>query len=613
MPNLSVTPVEPPGNSDIGATTPDTFPAVAVATNPGFETMTPRQKLKVAFLLSADSESSRLSIETVCSLPNVQPVAALLDTEHVGWGRRFKNLRRNIRKEGWMYVPHRVVAALRNRTDNLVGKAAVSENAVRELLAKAFPNRCFSLEELACKYGFEVKEVGSLNSSEAVTALQTSNVDLGIVLGTRILKESIFSVPKLGCINLHKGKVPEYRGMPPGFWELYDGAAAAGVTIHFVDKELDAGDVVATSEVCIEPTDTPDSLLRKLHEAGAQTLAQALSAIQAGTNSREKQPPSAAKARSMPTVTETKKLRERLPSWAPTSDASVLAKNLYTLVVYYSGLYALVRLWHRRLHSRGCILLYHRVNDYSKDVLTVDTRTFAAQLAAIANHYQAISTTELVNRLRSGESIPPTSVAIHFDDCYRDIYLNGAPILKAVSFPGTAFVSSGFVNTDRNFAHDREKYPFRYPNLRTEDIRAWSSAGLEIGAHTVNHIDLGASCVEEAIFEILGSRSQLEAFLNGHSPSAANSQKITLFSFPFGTIRNIRPEVVEVVRKAGFSALFSAYGGFVGSNTDLYDVPREGCSGSHRPLDVLLDIEGLTPAQIRAKLRSILGREKSAD
>ena len=576
--------------------------------------MPSKERLRVAFLLGSDSPSSRLCVEQICGIAEVQPVVALLDTLRVGLGRRLKNLRNNTRKEGWRYAPRRILEALRSATDRLVEQAPISKQEVSALLAKAFPERCFSLGELARKYNFAVAEVGSLNSPEAVRALQEAEVDLGIVLGTRILKEPIFSVPRLGCINLHKGKVPEYRGMPPGFWELYDGAKSAGVTVHFVDKGLDTGDVLAISELPISPRDTPETLLERLHQEGARTLVGVVKAIQAGTAVRQKQSHTTAKAKSKPTLADVEKLQRVLPFWTRQSDLQILAKNLYSLLVYYSGLYALVRRWHRRSPARACILLHHRVNDYAKDPLTVDLRTFAAQLLAMAKHYSGISTTELVGRIRTHKKIQPTSIAIHFDDCYRDIFQNGAPILNAVGWPATAFISSGFVDTDRSFAHDVEKYAFRFPNLRSEDIRRWVDSGLEIGVHTVNHVDLGTCRVEDLPFEILDSRAQLAAVLNRTAPPAKSVEpsEIGFFSFPFGRIDNIRAEAVEVIRKAGYSALFSAHGGFVGARTDLYDVPRMGCSGSHRPLYLLLEIEELSLSQIAQRLRTLLSLGKNA-
>ncbi|TLY16782.1 MAG: hypothetical protein E6K69_03380 [Nitrospirae bacterium] len=64
------------------------------------------------------------------------------------------------------------------------------------------------------------------------------NTDLGIVIGTRILKRSTFAIPRMGCMNVHKGRVPEYCGIPPGFWDLYENEKQAGVTIHFLDDRI---------------------------------------------------------------------------------------------------------------------------------------------------------------------------------------------------------------------------------------------------------------------------------------------------------------------------------------------------------------------------------------
>lgn len=567
--------------------------------------MTDQRKLRVVFLIGPDRNRALSAIEAVCALPNIEAAAALVDTENVSLKRRFRNLRNNIRKEGWRYLPSRVLAGLRRVTDQMVQSAVVSDEDVHQALRTAFPERCFSLSELGLKYGFEVIEVGSLNSSEAVRALKTVQSDLGIVLGTRILKENIFSLPRMGCINLHKGKVPEYRGMPPGFWELYDGASTAGVTIHFVDKGLDTGDIVSTSEVFIKATDTPDTLMQKLDEQGSRTLATAVTGIQAGTAKRLPQGSSDMKPRSKPTQSQIQELQKRLPHWHSRSNGAVLLRNIYSLVAYYSGMYFLTRLWHRKLRSRACVLLYHRVNDFSRDALTVDTRSFAAQLLAM-RRYPTIDTAELVDRIRGRKNITPTSIIIHFDDCYQDILLNGAPILKTAGYAAVAFVSSGFVDTERVFTHDAQYYPFRYPNLRIEDIRAWVKDGFEIGAHTINHADLGKCNVEEAQSEIVDSRSQLERALDGNGRSGESNHKVAFFSFPYGRTENIRPEIVSIVRQAGYSALFSAHGGFVGSDTDLYDIPRVGCSGASRPLQLLLEIEGLAPAQMMAKLRKML-------
>jgi len=262
------------------------------------------------------------------------------------------------------------------------------------------------------------------------------------------------------------------------------------------------------------------------------------------------------------------------------------------------GPFSLARALHRRRQSRGAIILYHRVNDYSKDPLTVDSATFAAHLLALSRHYPPISTSELVDSLERKKSVQPTSIAVHFDDCYREVYTVGAPILASAGFPATAFISSGFIDTDKVFPHDSAKYPFTFPNLRAADIRAWVEKGFETGAHTVNHVDLGSYPPEQAGREITECGTALEAL---------TGKPVRYFSFPFGRIDNIRSEAVASIREAGYVALFSAHGGFVESTTDPYDIPRIGASGELSPLYLLMEIEGLAPNQLLSRLRKMVG------
>jgi peptidoglycan/xylan/chitin deacetylase (PgdA/CDA1 family) len=549
----------------------------------------PNAGLRIVFLVGSDDAATRLSIESVCRLQGIDPVAVLVDTARPGLKRRLKNLARNIRADGWKYAIVRLLEAARQFTDTAVRNAAISRSEVSQVLKEAFPERCFSLEDLGKKYGLAVHAADNLNGAHAVEALKQCNADLGVVLGTRILKSGTFRVPRRGCINLHKGKVPEYRGMPPGFWELYDGASEAGVTVHFVDEGLDTGDVVACSTIPVRHTDTPDTLRERLHQEGARVLASAVSMIRDGTAVPQPQSREAVKARTRPRRGHVDTLRRNLPHWKQQGELSSIARNVYILFAYYCGLYFVVRQWNRILGSRAAILLYHRVNDYSRDVLTVDTNTFAAQLLAISKRYRFTSTAALVDCVRAKKLAGKMRVAIHFDDCYQDILTNGAPILNRLQVPACAFISSGYIDTERDFPHDTAKYPFKYPLLRSADIRSWTALGLEVGAHTVNHVDLGKCAGSEAASEIVECK---------HALQELTRQPVGLFSFPFGALHNITASARTIVSKAGYDALFSAYGGFVEPESDPYDIPRMGVSGESAPVYCLLQLEGLAPGQI---------------
>jgi peptidoglycan/xylan/chitin deacetylase (PgdA/CDA1 family)/folate-dependent phosphoribosylglycinamide formyltransferase PurN len=557
------------------------------------------KELKVVFLVGSDSPSTRAAIESVCRLPHVRPGAVFLDTLSASPTTRFRNLRRNIRKEGYSYVFRRGVNALVLATGALMDRSSRRAEA-RSILVRAFPDMTFTLKDLCHKFDMPLIAAGDLNSREAAEDIRRTNPDLGIVLGTRILKRPAFSAPRLGSINLHKGAVPDYRGTPPGFWEIYNKETSAGVTVHYVDEGLDTGDIVATGQVEISPLDTPETLLVKLHRAGTETLATAVRAIQSGDAKPVKQESGIRKAYSRPTYKEVAELRRRLPHWNRPSPLPTLVKNLYVLAVYHSGLFSLVKWWHGRAKTRAAIILYHRVNDVSRDALTAGTEEFAAQISLINRLYKPIATRDLVDRLCAGESIPGTSVAIHFDDCYRDVFTCASPVLRALNVPATAFVNSAFVGTNRSFSHDVTKSPFRFDNFTVEDLRALLETGFEIGAHTANHVDLGTCPIEEARREIDECVDDLNRM---------TGREITLFSYPFGKERNIRKEVVPFIAER-CECMFSAFGGFVGPGTDLFDIPRFGVSGMHHPLYVALEIEGLAPNVIKKRIRSWFTRSK---
>lgn len=557
------------------------------------------QILRVAFLIGADDESSRESIEAICKLSLVAPVAVLMDTEHSPLSRRLKNLRRNIRVDGWKYLLRKVSSFLRNFTERLAFRAAISPVEAQGILRLAFPELCFNITELGKRYDFPVYSAGNLNGSLARELLSASKADLGIVLGTRVLRQQTFSIPRFGCINLHKGKVPEYRGVFPGFWELVDGTAAAGVTVHFVDSGIDTGDILVTREVPIARMETPATLIEKLNAEGTLALCEAVSQIQNGSEIRRSQVETTVKPRPRPSYKEVQSLRARLPYWKSTSDNDGyrVFKNLYALVLYYSGGYALVRAIHRLSFCRGAILLYHRINNYARDPLTTDTLTFASHLLALSKRYPTMKTLELVRRIRAGLAVPPTTVIIHFDDCYQDIYSNGAPLLATAGFPATAFINSGFVDTTRVYPHDAKKYAYRFPNLTSEELREWVQLGFEVGNHTMNHVDLGVHAIEEIKYEIRECEKTLQSI---------TGQPISLFSFPFGQVSNIQQEAINCIRESGYVALFSAHGGFVTSKTDAYDVPRLGAHGDLNPLVLLLEVEGVAPHQIASWCRAIV-------
>lgn len=157
------------------------------------------------------------------------------------------------------------------------------------------------------------------HAPEAVAALRKLEPDLGVVAGTYILEESVFGVPRLGSINLHSGKVPEYRGAAPAFWELYNGEREVGITIHRVVSKLDAGAILAQETFPLDPAPAEDPMSyveryrrEVLRPQGIRMLSDVVTAIADGTVTEQPQDPTRARMYRTPAYKDIRELRRRV-------------------------------------------------------------------------------------------------------------------------------------------------------------------------------------------------------------------------------------------------------------------------------------------------------------
>ncbi len=136
------------------------------------------------------------------------------------------------------------------RRDGAIGVAAAVWRKARRTLPSAADARPVDPRIT----GWPQHDVASLNSEACRTLLRSLHLDLAVLDGTNILKPETFSIPRLGSINLHCGRLPSYRGAPPAFWELMAGEREVGVTVHQVSAALDAGAIYARGERPARPS-----------------------------------------------------------------------------------------------------------------------------------------------------------------------------------------------------------------------------------------------------------------------------------------------------------------------------------------------------------------------
>lgn len=147
--------------------------------------------------------------------------------------------------------------------------------------------------------------------------INQTNAELGILYGTNIIKESVFSIPKLGSINLHQGLAPFYRGGPTVFWELFNGEKEIGITVHFVAAKVDTGDIILQKTVPLEYDFSQygldyESFLRdyraSLVEPSMRMVAEAVRLIAEGRATRTKQDTSLGRRYRLPLKSEKDRL-----------------------------------------------------------------------------------------------------------------------------------------------------------------------------------------------------------------------------------------------------------------------------------------------------------------
>ena len=150
------------------------------------------------------------------------------------------------------------------------------------------------VKEYALTVGIPVYQPVKLRDGEALRLVEELAPELIVVAAYgRILPEDILNTPPYGSINVHSSILPKYRGAAPINWAILNGDSVTGVTIMYMAKELDAGDVILCRETAIDPDEDAQTLTARLAALGADALAEAVERLHDGTAVRTPQDHSA--------------------------------------------------------------------------------------------------------------------------------------------------------------------------------------------------------------------------------------------------------------------------------------------------------------------------------
>lgn len=144
------------------------------------------------------------------------------------------------------------------------------------------------IKELANKYNIPVYQPEKIRKEYQKIIDLNPDIIITCAYG-QIVPSILLDSPRLGSINVHGSLLPKYRGGAPIHHAIINGEKETGITIMYMDKGMDSGDIISTSVVPILDTDNLDSLYNKMSLAGAKLLIETLPSIINGTNNRIKQ------------------------------------------------------------------------------------------------------------------------------------------------------------------------------------------------------------------------------------------------------------------------------------------------------------------------------------
>ena len=464
---------------------------------------------------------------------------------------------RNVVKHGVLFIPYRV---------GLLAAQLVRRPFRRPLPQLAEP--ALPVEEFVTT---------DLHAPQTIERVRVFGADLGVSIGAPILRSSLFRLPRRGTINLHLGKVPDFRGAPPGFWELVAGAHSVGATVHWMDEGLDTGAILSEATAPIYSKDSWEDVQERATELGTRVLGKALndlahgdaSAIPQAEGGRTHRSPTLGQRMALARRLAARRLRERLTA-RHVAKATAMLVALYV----YRPVRDLLRTARRRHPVR--IFNFHRVTSLCRDGMTVTPRQFTEQIDYLVRHHEIVTLEKGLEMIRSGARLSSPVAVLTFDDAYRSVFEVARPALAARGIHATCFVSTDLVGTTARFLHDQEN-----PVRDFLDVMSWEELahlrddGWSLGTHTASHVRL-STCAEPTLqHEIMEPQRAFNARLGTEA---------RVLAFPFGLTDDINDRALDVARAAGHTAVLADYDGENETGSSSFVLGRYDIGGDHPPV-----------------------------
>lgn len=154
---------------------------------------------------------------------------------------------------------YEIAKYLYNSEENIVGLVVRSDNQSNYLNNK-YKKKILKLVKINKKNIFDWETFKKTKNLSKIIKLKPDYILTMMCCG--ILNPKIINTAKIGCINLHLSYLPHCRGKNPNVWAIIN-KKPAGVTIHWIDKKIDTGAIIAQKKIKINSIDTGKSVYKK--------------------------------------------------------------------------------------------------------------------------------------------------------------------------------------------------------------------------------------------------------------------------------------------------------------------------------------------------------------
>lgn len=139
------------------------------------------------------------------------------------------------------------------------------------------------VKELAEQYNIEVLQPAKLSKSPEMEKIINLQPDLMITAAYgQFLPTKLLAAAKIGAINVHGSLLPKYRGGAPIQYSIINDDKETGVSIMYMVKKMDAGDIISQRSIPIEDTDDSGTMFKKLSLLGRDLLLETLPKLISG-------------------------------------------------------------------------------------------------------------------------------------------------------------------------------------------------------------------------------------------------------------------------------------------------------------------------------------------